>query len=452
MFGPAGAGKSRLVHEFLARLGDEATVARGALPPLRRGHHVLADRASSSGGRRDRRARPARAARRKLRLLLPATIRARATAAPLLGDRPRSTRRPSEETFWGVRKLFEHLAAQRPLVAVFDDIQWGEPTFLDLLEYLADWRRAARRCSCSASRAPSSSRHPARVGDAEGERGARHAEPLTARRDRRAHPGPARGRRARARGARADHRDGRGQPAVRRADAARCSSTTGRSSAATGGGRRRRTCRASTIPPTISALLTARLDRLDARERAVSSAPRSSGACSWWAAVAETGGEVRRTSISHLQSLTRKELIRPDYSENGREARSASATSSSATPPTSGSRRASAPSSTSGSRTGSRSRRAHAREFEEILGYHLEQAYTIRTERGSPTKIEPSDVEPLPIWARPAGARWPVVIFRPRKACPTGGRHPPGRGPGGGRVVDRGGRGADRPRRAAASR
>ena len=42
-----------------------------------------------------------------------------------------------------MRKLFEPLGAERPLVVVFDDIQWAEPTFLDLLEYLADWLRGA---------------------------------------------------------------------------------------------------------------------------------------------------------------------------------------------------------------------------------------------------------------------------------------------------------------------
>ena len=43
-----------------------------------------------------------------------------------------------QETFWAVRKLFGKLATHRPLVVVFDDIHWAEPTFLDLLEYLAD--------------------------------------------------------------------------------------------------------------------------------------------------------------------------------------------------------------------------------------------------------------------------------------------------------------------------
>ena len=42
-----------------------------------------------------------------------------------------------------MRTLFEALARDRPLVLVFDDIHWGEATFLDLVEHLADWARDA---------------------------------------------------------------------------------------------------------------------------------------------------------------------------------------------------------------------------------------------------------------------------------------------------------------------
>ena len=49
----------------------------------------------------------------------------------------------AEEAYWALRKLFEHLARQGPLVVVFDDIHWAEPAFLDLIEYLADWTRDA---------------------------------------------------------------------------------------------------------------------------------------------------------------------------------------------------------------------------------------------------------------------------------------------------------------------
>ena len=44
-----------------------------------------------------------------------------------------------QELFWAIRKLLEQLAATRPVVVVFDDIHFAEPTFLQMLEYLADW-------------------------------------------------------------------------------------------------------------------------------------------------------------------------------------------------------------------------------------------------------------------------------------------------------------------------
>ena len=44
---------------------------------------------------------------------------------------------------WAVRRLLEHLARKQPLVIAFDDLQWAEPTFLDLIEYLLGWIRDA---------------------------------------------------------------------------------------------------------------------------------------------------------------------------------------------------------------------------------------------------------------------------------------------------------------------
>jgi class 3 adenylate cyclase/tetratricopeptide (TPR) repeat protein len=47
------------------------------------------------------------------------------------------------ELFWDVRKLLERVARERPLVVVFDDIHWAEPTFLDLIDHIADLSRDA---------------------------------------------------------------------------------------------------------------------------------------------------------------------------------------------------------------------------------------------------------------------------------------------------------------------
>ncbi len=48
-----------------------------------------------------------------------------------------------EETFLAVRRFFEQQAAVRPQVVVFDDIHWAEPTLLDLIDHVADWSRDA---------------------------------------------------------------------------------------------------------------------------------------------------------------------------------------------------------------------------------------------------------------------------------------------------------------------
>jgi class 3 adenylate cyclase len=48
-----------------------------------------------------------------------------------------------EETLWAIRRFLEVLALSEPLVVVFDDIHWGEGTFLDLIEYLAGWSTGA---------------------------------------------------------------------------------------------------------------------------------------------------------------------------------------------------------------------------------------------------------------------------------------------------------------------
>src|SRR6185437_13583831 len=61
--------------------------------------------------------------------------------APILGD----DEAPSspDEIAWAFRKLLEQRAADGPVVVVFDDIHWGEPTFLDLVEHIADFSREA---------------------------------------------------------------------------------------------------------------------------------------------------------------------------------------------------------------------------------------------------------------------------------------------------------------------
>ena len=50
---------------------------------------------------------------------------------------------PPEESFWGVRRLFESIARRGPLVVVIDDLHWAETTLLDLIEDVVERARDA---------------------------------------------------------------------------------------------------------------------------------------------------------------------------------------------------------------------------------------------------------------------------------------------------------------------
>ena len=134
--GPAGIGKSRLVGELLERVGD-ARVAQGRCLPYGDGitYWPVAGVVQGLAGIGD--GDSAAAATASLVELLAgeddAGLVAEKVAATIgLGTATAAT----EEAAWAVRRLLEAMARERPLVIVFDDIQWGEATFLDLVEHL----------------------------------------------------------------------------------------------------------------------------------------------------------------------------------------------------------------------------------------------------------------------------------------------------------------------------
>jgi len=132
VLGTAGVGKSRLVAEFLERL-DGATVIGGRCLSYGEGISywpVTAAVKELLGAAPDERLAELG--------LDPATADA---LAPILGQQTLAS--SPEEIAWAVRKLFEAAAAERPLVVVFDDLHWGEPVFLDLVEHVADFSRNA---------------------------------------------------------------------------------------------------------------------------------------------------------------------------------------------------------------------------------------------------------------------------------------------------------------------
>jgi class 3 adenylate cyclase/tetratricopeptide (TPR) repeat protein len=143
ILGPAGVGKSRLVQEFVAGVGGRATILRGRCLPYGEGitYFPVVEAIKQAAGLAD--------------FDLPDVVEAKVCSV-LEGDEHQELvcRHVSqlmgvaevaagEETFWAIRRFFEASARERPLVLVFDDIHWGEPTFLDLVEHIADWSRGS---------------------------------------------------------------------------------------------------------------------------------------------------------------------------------------------------------------------------------------------------------------------------------------------------------------------
>ncbi len=123
ILGPAGVGKSRLAAEFLGSLGD-VVVVRGRCLSYGEGITYW----------------PVVEALKQLPEAELDNVAAE-TIRTLLGGEAVAT--SSEEIAWAFRKRLEAVAARRPLVCVFDDLHWGEETFLDLVEHVADLSRDA---------------------------------------------------------------------------------------------------------------------------------------------------------------------------------------------------------------------------------------------------------------------------------------------------------------------
>jgi class 3 adenylate cyclase/predicted ATPase len=139
--GDAGVGKSRLIKEFATAASARARLVRGRCLPYGDGitFWPLAEviREAAGIGAED----SPRIATRRLDLLLQKggaedreAIVERVAAAINLS----AAQFPVAELMWGGRRLLETLAAQRPLVMLVDDLHWAEPTFLDFLDHLLD--------------------------------------------------------------------------------------------------------------------------------------------------------------------------------------------------------------------------------------------------------------------------------------------------------------------------
>ncbi len=136
VLGQAGLGKSRLIEEFAREVGGRARVLRGRCLSYGEGitfwplAEVLRQAAGILPG--DGKAE----AQDKLRALAGAAREdAALRIASLLGFGSGSYGK--DELFWSVHAVLETIAMHHPLVVIFDDIHWGEQIFLDVIEHVA---------------------------------------------------------------------------------------------------------------------------------------------------------------------------------------------------------------------------------------------------------------------------------------------------------------------------
>jgi class 3 adenylate cyclase/tetratricopeptide (TPR) repeat protein len=266
LLGAAGVGKSRLVAELVSRLGAGVSVLSGRC--LHYGEGItfwpLQEALAAVG-------EPAEPVLQRLR--------SGGVATP-------------EELFFEVRRSLESLAGERPVVLHVDDLQWAEPTLLDLLDHIVDLSRGAPILLLCAAR-------PELLEDRPGWGGGKLnatsllLEPL-ATTDCEAlldSLGDGLDREARTRVVLASG----GNPLFLEEMAALARETG-----------------TVAVPATIQALLASRLDRLAVEEREALERAAVEGEVFHRAAVRALSGERTETEVElQLAGLVRKELIRP---------------------------------------------------------------------------------------------------------------------------------------------
>jgi class 3 adenylate cyclase len=141
VLGVAGVGKSRLAEEFVAPLPKE-TVLEGRCLSYGHGATYWPLREAVLGAVGLTGDEPADVARRAFSAALGDSPDAPNVVVRLLAlsGFNRESAVP-EDMPWAVRVLLERLSQRHPLVLVVDDLHWAEPGLLDVLEHIADWSR-----------------------------------------------------------------------------------------------------------------------------------------------------------------------------------------------------------------------------------------------------------------------------------------------------------------------
>ncbi|HET6656393.1 MAG TPA: adenylate/guanylate cyclase domain-containing protein [Gaiellaceae bacterium] len=378
VLGPAGVGKSRLVAEFISSL-DGAAVVRGRCLSYGDGitYWPVVEVVKQIPG---------------AETLVDGAAGQALEAVLGEGDAAATP----DEIAWAFRKLLEARAAEAPLVCIFDDIQWGEETFLELVEHIADLSRGAPILLLCMARAELLERRPAWAG---GKLNATTVslEPLSETETDELIAGLLDGSTLDEGLSDRIRRAAGGNPLFVEEMLAFVDRSSNESEVE--------------VPPTIQALLAARLDQLDPSERHVLERGSIEGEVFHRGGVAALVQDEAPVD-GRLVSLVRKDLLRPELAqlagEDGYRFRhllirdAAYETLPKATRAELHERFAS----------WLEERGSELVEFDEIVGYHLEQAFRYRGELG-----------PLTDHDRETGARAGTLLARSgRRALDRGDR------------------------------
>jgi len=169
VIGVAGIGKSRLSWEFTKYIDGLREVVRwhrGRCPAYGEGvtYWALAEMVRSRAEIVE--GEDTASARAKLRASVEAFVPdpeertwVEARLAHLLALEERTARDP-EDLFGAWRRFFECIAEREPVVMVFEDLQWADPSLLDFIEYLLNWSRGFPILVISLARPEISDRFP----------------------------------------------------------------------------------------------------------------------------------------------------------------------------------------------------------------------------------------------------------------------------------------------------
>jgi class 3 adenylate cyclase/tetratricopeptide (TPR) repeat protein len=290
VLGEPGIGKSRLVRELVNTIGERGRVFIGRCLSYGEGitYRPLAEIVEQVAGS-DVRAGIAEVMSDETDgEVVASTI----SGAIGLGEEAASP----EDTHWAVRRLLETLAGERPVVVIVDDLHWAEPTMLDLIEYVAAFAQGVPLLLVGVARPEVVETRPTLGMPGPGATVLRLAPMPTEEAE----------QLVSALGAGVTVSASRREKILERAEgnplfveqmlAMDAESTV-----------------EVDVPPTIQALLAARIDRLEPGERAVIQCGAVEGRLFHRHAVTELAPEDLRADVGmHLLALVRKQLIRPD--------------------------------------------------------------------------------------------------------------------------------------------